>query len=87
LEFDWDAENLAHIARHDISAAEVEFALAGETLDRGRQDWHDEERFEEVGVTALGRFIVVVTTWRSLRIRVVTAYDAPRELIKAYYGH
>jgi uncharacterized DUF497 family protein len=87
LEYEWDAENLAHIARHDVSTEEVEFALDGETLDLGLQDWHDEERFSEMGVTARGRFIVVVTTWRGKRIRVVTAYDAPREYIKAYYEH
>ena len=44
----------------------------------------DEERFAEAGATAKGRILVVVTTWRGLKIRVVTAYDAPKEIEAAY---
>jgi uncharacterized protein len=85
VEYEWDNENLNHIARHGISRLEVESALADDTLDLGLQDWHDEERFSEMGMTAGGRFIVVVTTLRPPRVRVVTAFDAPEELIGEYY--
>ncbi len=85
MEYDWDEDNIAHIARHSISVAEVEYALEQWTKDRGHQNWHDhEERFEEVGVTASGRFLTIITTWREDRIRVVTAYDSPLQQQREY---
>jgi uncharacterized DUF497 family protein len=84
LEFDWDDDNLGHIAEHDVTAAEAEHVLENPTLDVEYQDWHEEERFAEVGITALGRVLVVVTTWRELQIRVVTAYDAPADVAEEY---
>lgn len=84
LQFDWDDENIEHIAEHKVTPAEVEFVLTHRTLDVEYQDWHDEERFQEIGMTARGRFLVVLTTWRETRIRVVTAYDAPGYLIEEY---
>jgi len=83
-EFDWDAENLAHIARHGVTAAEAEYVLTHPTVDFGLQDWHDEERFSEAGPTAEGRFLMVVTTMRDHKTRVVTAYDAPTFAVRAY---
>jgi uncharacterized protein len=70
LEFDWDDDNLKHIAEHDVTAAEAEYVLENPTLDIEYQDWHEEERFAEVGAPALGRVLVVITTWRELQIRV-----------------
>jgi uncharacterized DUF497 family protein len=84
IEFDWDHENIEHIAEHDVTTDEVEFALNGVTLDVEYQDWHEEERFAEIGVTAQGRYLVVWTTWRGSLLRVVTAYDAPLDLVKEY---
>ncbi|MDQ2925750.1 MAG: hypothetical protein M3R43_09380 [Acidobacteriota bacterium] len=49
IDFDWDDDNLTHIAEHHVSRAEAEFALNGFTLELGQQDWHEEERFEEAG--------------------------------------
>jgi len=76
IEFDWDDENLNHIARHGVTREETEFVLKHRTLEGEVQDWHDELRFTEVGMTAAGRVLLVVTTVRNDRIRVVTAYDA-----------
>jgi uncharacterized DUF497 family protein len=84
IEFDWDRINIEHIAEHGVTTDEVEFALNHFTMDLGYQDGHDEERFAEVGVTAQGRFLFVVTTWRGPLLRVVTAYDAPKELTQEY---
>ena len=85
LEFDWDDENLRHIARHGVTAAEVEYVLAHLTVDLGFQDWHEsEERFSDAGATVSGRILVVVTTERSFKTRVVTAYDAPNEVREQY---
>jgi uncharacterized DUF497 family protein len=54
------------------------------THEVGYQDWHTEERFAEVGITATGRFLLILTTWRDGATRVVTAYDAPRKSIEEY---
>jgi uncharacterized DUF497 family protein len=78
LNFEWDQENREHIALHGLGVEDVEFALQHRTLDLGLQDWHEEERFAEVGITAAGRVIEVVTTWRGSKVRVVTAYDATK---------
>jgi uncharacterized protein len=86
IEFDWDRANIQHIALHNVSMEEAEFVLNGPTLDVDFQEWFDEERFAEVGVTALGRYLLVVTTWRGDRLRVVTAYDAPMELVEEYHN-
>ncbi len=77
LEFDWDEDNLRHIAQHDVTAAEVEHMLQGPTLDLGFQD-------SEAGATESDRILIVITTWRGSRIRVVTAFDAPRSVSDEY---
>ena len=84
IEFEWDGANLQHIAEHNVSPDEAEFVLNGFTLDVEYQDWQGEGRFSEIGVTAEGRCLVVWTTWRGARLRVVTAYDAPKNLVEEY---
>jgi uncharacterized protein len=85
LEFDWDVENLRHIAEHHVAPEEVEFALTHDSVETEYQDWHESEvRFAEVGMTASGRILYILTTMRGHRIRVVTAYDAPRHLVREY---
>jgi uncharacterized DUF497 family protein len=44
----------------------------------------EEERFQEVGITPSGRFLVVLSRMRGMRLRVVTAYDAPKYAIEEY---
>jgi uncharacterized protein len=85
LEFDWDVENLTHIARHHVASEDVEFALTNGSVEIEYQDWHSSEvRFAEVGITASGRILYILITMRGHRIRVVTAYDAPRDLVREY---
>jgi uncharacterized DUF497 family protein len=83
--FEWDAHNVAHIARHGLLPAEVEHALSGELatlleefVERG------ERRSLSVGPTGTGRLIVVVWTSRGARVRVVTAYPANRRVRRDY---
>jgi uncharacterized DUF497 family protein len=85
IHFDWDAENLAHIARHGVTAAEVEYVLTHPTVDRGYQEGYHEDRFAEAGCTAQGRILEIITTPRGSKTRVVTAYDADPSVVKAYY--
>jgi uncharacterized DUF497 family protein len=85
LEFDWDTGNLEHIAEHRVTAAEVEFVSSRPTLDIEYQDWHEgEERYAEAGATRQARFLIVITTWRGIEIRVVIAYEAPGDVVEEY---
>jgi len=74
--FDWDDANREHIGRHDVSVAEAEEALSGATLDLDRYTILGELRYEDVGATASGRILKLVTTDRAGLVRVITAFDA-----------
>jgi uncharacterized DUF497 family protein len=50
------------------------------------QTFDGEERTPSIGRTDRGRFLVVITTLRDSRIRVVTAFPAPKSLIDLYYS-
>jgi uncharacterized protein len=59
VEFEWDDDNLDHLARHGISADEVEELFAGPILRRrGGTDALD--RFRALGRTAAGRYLAIV---------------------------
>jgi uncharacterized DUF497 family protein len=85
LGFDWDDANREHIARHGVSYEEAEEAFGGTTLELGYEVVDGEERLEEVGKTAAGRILYLVTVLRGELIRVVTAFDAPRAMRLEYY--
>ena len=83
--FDWDEENLHHIARHGVTqqeAEEAEYALTNNPTDAVEQDHDGEVRFWQLGFTEANRCLIVVTTWRGEKLRVVTAYPAPRALLR-----
>ena len=44
-----------------------------------------EERYLNLGATRQGRVLLVVTTWRRERVRVVTAFEPIKRLIQFYY--
>jgi uncharacterized DUF497 family protein len=83
--FDWDAANIAHIARHGVTPLEAEQALSIFPIDLLRQYDEGEERFVQIGVTAGLRVLVVITTWRGNLIRVISAYGAPASLRRRYW--
>jgi len=87
LDFDWDDANLANIAKHGITMEEAEQAFVKDPLDMELQiadTFNAEERLQQLGETAKGRILQLVTTWRSGKVRVISAWDAPKQL-KAYY--
>lgn len=84
VEFDWDFENIRHIARHGVTPEEAEEALSGPTLEIPTEDDSTEERLSEVGMAKNGRILLVATTLRDQRLRVVTAFE-PNVRIKRYY--
>ena len=77
-EFDWDDDNVEHIARHGVSPEEAEQALAdpdqvGQPASRGASG---ERRWSLLGETDAGRLLSVVFTRREGLTRVITARDA-----------
>ncbi len=84
VEFNWDAANLSHVAEHGVTPEEVAQALENDPVDLDYQVVQGEERWVAVGVTNVGRFLVVVWTIKRSAIRVVTAFDAGRRYQKVY---
>ena len=80
LDFEWDEDNLAHIARHNVTPEEAEQVVSGGPLVLDVQYRGGEERTLCAGRTRSGRPVAVVFTGRPGRIRVVTAFTANRKL-------
>jgi uncharacterized DUF497 family protein len=87
LRFDWDKGNIPHIAEHGVSTDEAEEVVSNNPLDIGKQTRDGEERLMQIGATLSGRVLVVITTLRGVKTRVVTAYPAPPAYRAFYSAH
>jgi uncharacterized protein len=77
--FEWDADNLAKIAAHDLSSEEVESAFEDEfAMDGDLQEVDGEVRPVLFAMTRTGTVVRVIYTERRDAIRVVTAHPASR---------
>jgi len=85
IEFDWDEANIDHLARHHVLPAEAEHVILNDPVDLGMEIFEGEERYLNLGATRRDRVLLVVTTWREHRIRVVTAFEPIKRLIQFYY--
>jgi uncharacterized protein len=72
--FDWDAANVEHTLRHQVTPFEVEEAVSLPHLTFPAPAVTGEKRWKLLGRTAAGRFLVVVFTIRRRLFRTVTAY-------------
>jgi uncharacterized DUF497 family protein len=82
LRFDWDDAHLQHVACHEVTREEAEEVVQNDPLDIELQvaSGHgDEERILHIGETAKGRILSLVATWRDGKVRVISAWDAPRQ--------
>ena len=84
LAFEWDDANRDHITLHQVSPEEAEHVIDNDPLDIEAETVDGEHRFTSIGHTDHGRFLLVVTALRHSRIRVVTAFPAPKSLIDLY---
>ena len=86
-QFDWDAHNIAHVAKHKVTPAEVEQVLANDPLliETQIDPKSGEERILELGHTDAGRVLFVTWTPRGGFVRPVTAYRANRKTRADYY--
>jgi hypothetical protein len=82
IEFDWDDANIGHVARHSVFPEEAEQVILSDPVDLGMEIAEGEERYLNLGATVQGRVLLVVTTWRDNRVRVVTAFEPIKRLIQ-----
>jgi uncharacterized DUF497 family protein len=85
IEFDWDEVNVHHVARHRVQPEEAEQVIINGPLDIGMEIVEGEEGFLNLGATSRGRILLVVTTWREDRVRVVTAFEPISRLVQFYF--
>jgi len=84
MDFDWNEANRNHIGGHGISPDEVEQVVSNEPVDVTLQNRAGEQRIVQVGETNAQRILVVVTTWRGEKVRVVTAFPANARMRRLY---
>jgi uncharacterized DUF497 family protein len=85
LLFEWDDANRDHISRHAVTPEEAEQVIKNDPLDIMVDSDEGEERTTSVGQTNQGRVLLVVTTIRETRLRVVTAFPPPKSLMDFYF--
>ena len=78
LSFDWDEDNVQHIARHDVTPDEVEQVFWNDPLDIDFDAIRGEERWTSIGHTNLLRVLVVVWGMRDASVRPITALEASK---------
>ena len=76
LSFDWDKNNVQHLARHGITPEEIEQLFANEPLDIDFDVMGAEERWTSIGHTNLLRVLIVVWSMRDASVRPITAFEA-----------
>ena len=82
--FEWDAANLRHLARHAVTPAEAEDVMENDPADLGYDVVKGEPRWTVAGHTNLIRVLVVTWTVRDEKMRIVTAWQAPKKLRADY---
>ena len=86
MEFDWDAANVAHIARHGITAEECEEAYWNGPMVIEVQERKRERRRLCLGETNQARLLTFVITERKDKIRFVTAHPMHAKQREIYRG-
>jgi len=66
------------------SPEEAEQALVNNPTDADEYEENGEIRYSEIGMTDAHQCLVVVTTWRGDRLRVVTAFPGSSAEVKFY---
>jgi uncharacterized protein len=74
--FDWDDANIAHLAGHDVKPEEAERVILNRPVDLGSEIRNGEKRLAQIGETDVGRILIIVSTMRGDRLRVVTGWPA-----------
>jgi len=85
IEFDWDEGNIGHFAHHQISPEEIQQVILNRPVDLEFDIRNGEDRTVQIGETDEGKILIVVSTMRGKKIRVVTAWPA-KERLRRYFS-
>ena len=73
IEFEWDDDNVKHLAAHRVTIGEFEQVMNNDPLDVDFDVIDNEPRYRSVGLTDGGRLLSV--GWKG-KLRAVTAFPA-----------
>ncbi len=85
MKYQWDKTKAAsNLQKHGIEFADAVSVFSDELAITIPDNRFDEERFVTIGTDVLGRILVIVFTWRSEEIRLISARLAERRERKQY---
>ena len=89
MEVEWDGRKAeANLRKHGIRFAEAMMVFSDAHAIIVDDERHTEPRHRAIGRDVMGRLLVVVFTWRGLRIRLISARSATaremRDYLEAY---
>jgi uncharacterized DUF497 family protein len=84
-EFDWDAQNEEHLAKHGISRLDAEDVLTGNHILLEYQVEDGEQRWIDLGATGSGRVLNIVFAVRGAALRPITGWVADKETANLYF--
>jgi len=87
MDYEWDTHKAkSNLRKHGIDFADATTVFSDDYALTIPDDDPAEERFVTIGMDALRRILVVVCTWRSERIRIISARKAEIYECKQYEG-
>jgi uncharacterized protein len=80
VEFEWDPSKAAsNLRKHGVRFAEAATVLEDDTALMMVDDTGDEERYVALGLSSLGRVLVVIYAIHGDQIRLISARQATRK--------
>ena len=87
MQIEWDSKKaIFSLKKHGVDFADAVTVLEDERTITISEDYPDEERFITIGIDSFNRILLVVYTWRAIRIRIISARKATAKEIKQYKG-
>ena len=85
MKYQWDKNKAtSNLQKHGIEFADAISVFSDELAITIPDNRFDEERFVTIGMNGFGRILVIVFTWRSEDIRLISARLAERRERKQY---
>ena len=85
MKYQWDKNKAAsNLQKHGIEFADAISVFSDDLAITIPENRFDEERFVTIGMDGFGRILVIVFTWRSEEIRLISARLAERRERKQY---
>ena len=85
MKYQWDKNKaVSNLQKHGIEFADAVAVFSDDLAITIPDNRFDEDRFVAIGMDAFGRILVVVFTWRSEDIRLISARLAVRRERKQY---